>query len=519
MKINNLFTTLLLMLLSIGVYAQSEKEPYVVIDKDGTATFYYNKSKPEGALPIQSYNDSNWTDDIKESIKKVVFNESFADFKPTSLRNLFFYFVYLTTIEDIQYLNTSEVTDMAGLFSCCSSLKNLDLSSFNTTKVTDMNNMFLWCQSLSNLNVSNFNTSNVTNMEGMFYECSSLTNLDVSSFNTENVITMKMMFQNCYHLVNLDLSGFNTSHVTNMMQMFDDCGCLTTIDLSSFNTSNVSSMRGMFLGCRSLSSLDLSKFNTSHVTNMYGMFLGCKSMRSIDLSNFNTVNVTDMSFMFALCDKLSSIIVGEGWTTSSVVESERMFYLSSRLYGSKGSSPKSLQVEDATYAKIDGGSSDPGYLTASNESEFSKIESIKIITMPKTDYKEGEDFSAENGLLELSYNTGEKDTIDLATATITGFDKTKIGEQILKVEYQGVETTFTTPVSSTPDNKSNINVWSSNRTIFIESTPDTKYTIIDLNGRMIKSATTKSTKEEINTLKSGVYIVVIGNDSYKVSLR
>ncbi|MBP5503571.1 MAG: hypothetical protein J6Y24_12360, partial [Bacteroidales bacterium] len=72
-------------------------------------------------------------------------------------------------------------------------------------------------------------------------------------------------------------------------------------------------------------------------------------------------------------------------------------------------------------------------------------------------------------------------------------------------------------VSSTPDIQSDIKVWSSNSTIFIESAPDTKYTIIDLNGRTIKSATTKSTKEEININKTGVLIVLIGNTAYKVA--
>ena len=75
-----------------------------------------------------------------------------------------------------------------------------------------------------------------------------------------------------------------------------------------------------------------------------------------------------------------------------------------------------------------------------------------------------------------------------------------------------------TPVSSVVDSPI-VKVWSFDNIIYIESAPDTKYTIIDLNGRIIKSATTKSTKEEISTLKSGVYIIVIGNASYKVSLR
>ena len=515
--------------------------PYAVL-KDGVVTFRYDKNKPEDAFVFPKEGMFVWNK--KDEITKIIFDKSFADFKPTSLRHLFKLCEKLTSIEDLQYLNTSEVTDMSGLFwSCkglttidvsklntenvtnmeemfcgCINLKVLDLSSLNTAKVKNLHCMFLWCENLTQLNLSNFNTSSVTNMSGMFEDCSSLKNLDISSFNTDKVTNMEMMFDGCINLVNLDLSSFNTSNVTNMSQLFCHCESLITIDLSNFNTSNVSTMGNMFLGCKNLSSIDLSKFNTSQVKSMYGMFSSCNSLQSIDLSNINTANVTDMSFMFADCDKLSSIIVGEGWTTSSVTASEKMFNLSPRIYGSKGSSPKSLQVLDATYAKIDGGASDPGYFTAPNESAFSKIESITIITLPKTDYKAGEDFSATNGLFELTYNTGEKDTIDLTNATITGFDKTKIGEQTLKVEYQGCETTFTTPVSSTPSTQTGIKVWSFNSAIYIESAPDTKYTIIDLNGRILKSATTKSTKEEIKINQHGIVIVTINGESFKVSL-
>lgn len=73
-----------------------------------------------------------------------------------------------------------------------------------------------------------------------------------------------------------------------------------------------------------------------------------------------------------------------------------------------------------------------------------------------------------------------------------------------------------TPISSISEN--NIKVWSYNHTIYIENAPaDTKYTIIDLNGRIITTSTTKSTKEEINTNKSGIMILNIDNQSFKIT--
>lgn len=109
----------------------------------------------------------------------------------------FYHFSQLTSIEGIEYLDTSMVTNMKNMFSGCSSLLSLDLSHFNTSQVTDMSSMFSSCSSLENLDVSHFNTSQVSDMSYMFYNSSSLLKLDLSSFNTPLLISMYRMFSGC----------------------------------------------------------------------------------------------------------------------------------------------------------------------------------------------------------------------------------------------------------------------------------------------------------------------------------
>ncbi len=184
---------------------------------------------------------------------------------------------------------------------------------------------------------------------------------------------------------------------------------------------------------------------------------------------------------------------------------------------------------DATYAKIDGGEENPGYFTQNNQPAYSFVVSIEITDLPKTEYTEGEDFSPLGGFFVEKYDDGHKSDIlhFLSTATITGYDKTKIGEQTLKVEYQGFETELIvtvkanqpTPVSDITDTQSGIKVWSSNSSIFIESAPDAKYKIIDLNGRILTTSTTKSSKEEIHINKQGVYVVLVNGESFKVAIQ
>ena len=140
---------------------------------------------------------------------------------------------------DLSALDTSEVTDMGGMFSVCSSLTNLDVSKFDTSKVTDMSDMFSWCGSLTNLDVSNFDTSQVISMSGMFNRCTGLTNLDVSKFDTSKVTDMRDMFSWCGSLTNLDVSNFDISNVTNMDFMFCDCPAWNTVDQTKFSGKHV----------------------------------------------------------------------------------------------------------------------------------------------------------------------------------------------------------------------------------------------------------------------------------------
>ena len=103
--------------------------------------------------------------------------------------------------------------------------------------------------------------------------------------------------------------------------------------------------------------------------------------------------------------------------------------------------------------------------------------------------------------------------------TITPFGSSTQGNYIINYEkgsFKIDKNYIPTPVSNISDNESGIKVWSFSSSIYIESAPNTQYKIIDINGKIIKSAATKSTKEEVNIIKTGIYIVIIGNLSYKV---
>ena len=158
----------------------------------------------------------------------------------------FYHFSQLTSIEGIEYLDTSMVTNMKNMFSGCSSLLSLDLSHFNTSQVTDMSELFRDCRELVELDIRNFDTSKVTDMAQMFKECNNLTNIDFSNFNTSNVTDMFQMFMGCSSLTDLDLSSFDTAHVTRMGDMFYNCSSLVNLDLRNASFEKVATFDDMF---------------------------------------------------------------------------------------------------------------------------------------------------------------------------------------------------------------------------------------------------------------------------------
>ena len=275
----------------------------------GTLTFRYKGVKPEGAYDLNvGITDPGWRTH-KNEIKKVVFDASFANARPTSCYYWFYECKNLANIEGIENLNTEKVTNMELMFANCSTLTSLDVTKFNTANVTTLMSMFSDCSSLKSLDVTNFDTRNVTNMFYMFNNCSGLTSLDVTKFNTAKVRNMYSMFMNCSGLKSLDVTNFDTGNVISMAYMFYECSALTSLDLTNFNTAKVMDMCFMFKKCSGLTSLNLTKFNTAEVTDMSQMFNECSALTTIYASDeFVTTNVETGSNMFFNCIKLKGFI-------------------------------------------------------------------------------------------------------------------------------------------------------------------------------------------------------------------
>jgi surface protein len=127
--------------------------PYVVFD-NGVLTFYFNNQIPQNACIDYSYLTGYSCNPFAHHVTKVVFDKSFEQYWPTSCDYWFSEFINLKEIVGLQYLRTEGVTSMQSMFSCCESLKTLDLSTFDTGEVRTMSSMFTACYNLTTIYVS-----------------------------------------------------------------------------------------------------------------------------------------------------------------------------------------------------------------------------------------------------------------------------------------------------------------------------------------------------------------------------
>ena len=202
---------------------------------------------------------------------------------------------------------------------------------------------------------------------------------DPSFANCTSITSTAIWFDHCSNLSVIEgIENLNVSNVTDMNSMFNGCSSLTSLNLSTFVTEKVSNMRNLFNGCSNLTSLNVNNFNTSNVIATIQMFLGCSSLETLDLSSFNTGKVSNMSEMFRGCSSLKTIYVGSEWSTSGIKSDgygSGVFSDCTNLVGGAGTTYNYNHV-DYTYAHIDGGSSNPGYLTAKDAKVWSVIGTI-----------------------------------------------------------------------------------------------------------------------------------------------
>lgn len=212
-------------------------------DGGGTKTVYFGSKSVTSTSPIYLGNDGPMTNISvnpfqNDSTTKNVFIDAEGFSSNKKLTDIFDY--GKNKIVNVEIINSSHLTDLSFAFT---EMKYLKTVSIDTSGATTLGQMF------SKSTIANppaLNTSNVTNIKGMFFECTNLKNIPPYDFS--KVTNMWGAFAYCPNITTVP--PLDTHSVTDIGYCFYECSKLESVPLLDF--SNVTSTDATFDGCTSL---------------------------------------------------------------------------------------------------------------------------------------------------------------------------------------------------------------------------------------------------------------------------
>ena len=264
-----------------------------------------------------------------------------------SAKGLFSNLTNLKTIEGLENVDVTNVTDMSYLFNGDTNLTRLDLSYWAPKNTTDMNHMFSNCTNLERVYIKDnsksvsagnvFDVSNVTNMSAMFQGDKSLiyfgdhassansieaTENDIKNgryvaglvyLATDKVTDMSYMFQGCSSLIEIGFA-VNTNSLKTFSHFAADCDHLMYFTYESVDdctTNNVADWSYMFANdpelyeVQATFDVDEDKYIDSTATHM---FYNDSKLSEVLFSGYGYL--TDTSYMFAGCSAKEPTDIG-----------------------------------------------------------------------------------------------------------------------------------------------------------------------------------------------------------------
>ncbi len=392
-----------------------EKIAKALLDSSGTLTFVYDRytlNSASSTLDIPEENQTRYAEDNdgatiiqawrvptgiittvylgwtgpygNENISKVKFDKSFVDFQPIST-NWWFYKLVLTDIVNFQYLDTSEVAQMKGMFHS-TDLETLDLPDGFGQSAEDMESMFAGSK-LKEVTLPEGFGINAQNLKWLF---SATTPLEHINSRDKNGTTTRDSLPAGFGGEALNMYGaFNSPRLnsftlpdgfgqkaTNMYALFSSAQSITSITLPAGFGQNAENIGHIFWNTSYLEHINSRDENGiitydslpagfgQNATAMDEVFHGAKVITSITLpTNFGQI-ATNISGMFSGAWKLERIYVqDESDLFNNATSSSDMFTGDRLLQGEDGITYSADNANDVTNAHVGYKDGVPGYFT------------------------------------------------------------------------------------------------------------------------------------------------------------
>ncbi len=300
----------------------ADRDPEVIIDCTGAQSFDTTVAATFG-------NSSSWWEGKtpKSAIERIVFTYSYNSKDYDEM--------FYSDLEKVGGLTTYVKDNVAYIVINRNKRKSKAINMPEDSSDTFVG--FTNLKNISGLKLLNF--SNVTNMDNFFGRMDNgniVGNLNYingyETFDTSNVRSAKYAF-----------AGVNTS----------------SINLSNWNTKSLQDVTRMFYKS-SASVIDLSGWKVNNISHFNDMFASNNKLQSVSLNGWTTKPSADYTGMFNDCTSLVSITASSGFNVSN--NNIVMFKNDTKLIGASGTT---FSTDKSSYAKIDGGTSSPGYFSTS----------------------------------------------------------------------------------------------------------------------------------------------------------
>lgn len=233
------------------------------------------------------------------------------------LSSLFARVTNLTTINNLNYIDTSKCTNMSKMFQRSEALTAIDVSGLNTSNVTDMSYMFENCHGCTNIiGLDNLDYAKVRTFKNFMNDDRVLTNMpDIGSWNISSACTdLTAAFKAVGYTsggegtsiwpATLDLSNWDVTNVTSLKETLYNAFGVVELNVSSWNTSKVKDMSGFLKMVDSSEEsclttiIGFEDWDVSKVTTMSNMFYDCINLTNVDFSLWEPRSLTDISNAF-----------------------------------------------------------------------------------------------------------------------------------------------------------------------------------------------------------------------------